>query len=193
MVWSRFGDLASLAPLGRLMDATVGTPDVVMAGVAAWWAHTTRPWRPLAPPGKRGDDVASQYSRTIDAMLRHLESLCEYRRINVVSGSGKSGSDRTNVSGPSTYLREAWHAHQTLFVWLSPANCGNTAERSLLHLSHQLRTVLPQRTRWHHYHREAVPNCPQLKDDCVWGAAHPAGVTLNLDVLILMQALEALL
>lgn len=194
MQWTRFGDEPSLAPLARLLEATVGSPDVVLASFGSWWGHSSKPylglrWKDNSLPGQY-----RLYERAVDSFLAFVERNVEYRR--QVSPRLANPADPDSKTSLASYFVEAFRAPH--LVWLGPSNCpnsnGRTSARTLT-LFKVADAVVDERRRWHRFERSLLSgqSCARRKDDCGMGSEHPVGGTLNLQIEVLFRTLFSLL
>ena len=179
-VFTRFGDEPSLMPLARLLDATIGAPDAVVAGVGAWWAHASEPWRGLRWSGAGSGAASELYVRTVQNLLAFVERHSEYRRdsrvalsvTNVATKHEKPAHAfvrdfRGGASGGSAMpsgsygLRAAWALRPPpVLIWATPANClsgwskGGGQLKKFASLGEMYALA---RRHWHVWRRDHMP------------------------------------
>lgn len=189
MVWTKLGAEADLRPLGRLANASVGVPDLVLVGISAWWTFKTL-YRGLGWSGSQEE----QYARALGSSLAFVEDALRYRRVARLPTNATAAQRDLAALG---YFRELWERPPQL-VYMAIPNCGRLAPHGTAARLRSLREVSLRVVRnassWKWFDRELLSS--QVCDarvECPGGAggfAHPAGRALNRYVEVLLQALR---
>lgn len=220
MLWTRFGDEAALAPLSRLLGATAGVPDVVLASIGAWWTHSSRVRDSLLWQGA----TSTQIEFAVHGICAFVERHVVYSRVSigdplngtnaavaaaavaagkrdkdVAASTGAGGTGSPSGAGaaslPNTYFHEAW-AQPPLLIWAGRPSCGgNVHDR--VSFGPISKAAIAKRRRWHYFERAATPKvCRDFgradRHDCALGSDHPIGATLNAQVAVLLRTCEHL-
>ena len=171
-VWSDFGDMASLAPLATLSNATVGSPDLVLVGVGAWWAWHRAHER-------------DAYSETVHQLLRRLDGMFVRRHAAAL------------LTGPRNDAAQLMPVPVPLKVFASTTSCdrdGDSAAFAVYKFNALAHDAVHATKGWAWFDRNVVAGNPCNPDaDCLGShysaRFHPSGDALNVLVNMLVARL----